>query len=57
VAANNCVLDNEDLIVVAVVFVVVPNAEGAKAAAISTWLIIATANAAEREVVLGGFLK
>jgi hypothetical protein len=40
VAATNCVLDDEDLFVVAVVFVVVPNAEGAKAAVTSTWLIV-----------------
>jgi hypothetical protein len=57
VAVNNCVLDKEELIAVAVVFVVVPNAEGAKAAVTSTWLIVATTKAAEREVSLGGFLK
>jgi hypothetical protein len=55
VAANNCVLDDEDLVVVAVVFVV--NAEGAKAAVTSTWLIFATANAAGREVSLGRLLE
>jgi hypothetical protein len=57
VAANNCVLDSEDLVAVAVavVSVVVPNAEGAKAVVTSTWLIVA--NAAEREVSLEGFLK
>jgi hypothetical protein len=54
VAANNCVLDDEDLIVVAVVFVVVPNAEGAKSAVTSTWLIVATTSASEREVSLKG---